>query len=657
MECGYRESGVSVNKQVLVAVRTSSFGMEMPVAQGARPLLSHADMAIVVREANKRIRLNFERIDSLLVALKARFRWPRFQLLSPLPSPHMRRWGHASALADSRVLTLGGYGSPDASKPDAGSRAMPASSISLVSSAPEELIACSIECVHGVLVHLPLHRMFLLSGGRTSPAHPLPTCQLLTSDMTSVSCELRGCAVCPRWGHSLVEVSPGLYILYGGRDDIRVFDDAFLLTLDLTATPPACTWTQLVLSQELSGRFFHAAAAVHTRSSLLVHGGMLAIDGRASDSTFFTIDALGSVCVIVVEDGPPMNRFAHTITYIGAKTFLLLGGSSFAESSGVDAKGDGTGATLLEWKSVADGSAVLGVSAAGVGVEAGRAHHQTLFDQASRTVLVLGGGLQCMAFGPYYCPALRLRIPSAGTTSTPDVPLAQSSELVSESHSRVALSSGKADSGSNMVMLVPALKVKAVKTLLESRGALDKSKRITSAEYSVDGALRVDLLTGALSKCDEASSASPADRLMAVPLSPECYATLVENEYSELLDELRSCLEAEAVVMQSQSVRDSKAIASSCSKRAREYLESLVRRFDLAALEHEIPGKYEMVGDVLMIPELALLSPEWVAVTRSGESVWKALAAMFGLTRVARYAVLASFNSLISIVDKYLLLD
>jgi tRNA G37 N-methylase Trm5 len=54
-----------------------------------------------------------------------------------------------------------------------------------------------------------------------------------------------------------------------------------------------------------------------------------------------------------------------------------------------------------------------------------------------------------------------------------------------------------------------------------------------------------------------------------------------------------------------------------------------------------MPSKFEVVGDVLMIPETSLMSKSWNdLITDKGVALWSSLAECFGLHRVGRKALI-----------------
>ena len=148
MGSGFRESGLSIGqKKVQLAIRTTSYGLELPIAVGTKLLLDDFAVDVIVAEANRRLLSNFSRTDRLLTALKTAFHWPVLRLL-PHPSTDLsattsstaamvgkhrsqrrrrnvaslvQRWGHCCVAGDevrlpgepiqgSSVAVVGGYG-------------------------------------------------------------------------------------------------------------------------------------------------------------------------------------------------------------------------------------------------------------------------------------------------------------------------------------------------------------------------------------------------------------------------------------------------------------------------------------------------------------------------------------------------------------------
>jgi tRNA wybutosine-synthesizing protein 3 len=96
MGCGFRESGLSMGqKRVQLAIRTTAYGLELPLAIGTKILLDDFALDVIVSEANRRLRKNFARTDRLLTALKKEYIWPSMMQMNTSPFSNVHRWGHS----------------------------------------------------------------------------------------------------------------------------------------------------------------------------------------------------------------------------------------------------------------------------------------------------------------------------------------------------------------------------------------------------------------------------------------------------------------------------------------------------------------------------------------------------------------------------------
>ena len=344
LAAGFRESGLTLSaKRVMLAVRSFSYSLEMPIARGSRLLLGDELLELVVAEANQRLRNNFLRINRFVQMMKESFGWPKLSL-RPLRAsarqPEVRRFGHC-CVAESlsgNILCLGGQGTPGPRDAPVTRRGLPSLRLMRDGSDNKEPVvleldlmsASACDSVHAAA--LPevwdagcIH-LVVLSGGRRSPLDalaPLRILQVHDSKLSNVPIQTSGTIPLPRWGHILVPldhcVDSGMQasssvrhlLLYGGRDSSQVFDDAYIATLylirseDTTSNGSCCChchW-QRVLDLPMGSRFFHAAATVWSThepvennahfplahnadecnyvllSTLAVHGGLNSLDG------------------------------------------------------------------------------------------------------------------------------------------------------------------------------------------------------------------------------------------------------------------------------------------------------------------------------------------------------------------------------------------
>jgi tRNA(Phe) wybutosine-synthesizing methylase Tyw3 len=404
-------------------------------------------------------------------------------------------------------------------------------------------------------------------------------------------------------------------------------------------------------------------------------------------------------------------RFGHTLTSAGAKCLLLLGGSSFEDSASTKA-----GQSMLldlyidhegRYRATVRTLQVLGTSeavAASLPCQACRAHHQVLYDPAKRRLQVVGGGVMTLAFGAHYCTPWSARLvlqTSAADTHVAHVSSAilpasttlsqskpQSASLCSDTNSGAdGLPSPPASAASYPVLFLPARSVKAVKVLLEAKGRLDKSQSIAKveeaalfacncdsdvvevplelAEGQVVSAVQVTMAQAAIRVCGEVSyMALPLTSVLASQL-PSLGQHTPTAEVAALLREVHAATQQSTVLLGRYATRSSKRSQVNSAQKANELLLALAAKHHLPmssqASSAELGCRYEVVGDVLMLPEHYLSGVRWEAVlgltvdaegnmtsttdaaaVRYRQQVFSALAGCFGLDRVARKAEIDS---------------
>ena len=313
MGCGFRESGLSVGQKMKVqlAIRTTAYGLELPIATGNHLLLDDVALAIIVSEANRRLRCNFARTDRLLSAMKREYLWPSL-VVRNLPDHQIQRWGHSSAaFNDCGHVIVGGYGiEVDISASGAPSSDRQHSTRKLSNVCYEKADASSklfnlkkagnVEndyFMHAAVSEFKFAGLPFLavSGGRDSPQKALQILRIYkmrddenhlnsTSDGINLKLECMshtesGDIPLPRWGHTLTALGSesNHFLLFGGRDEKQAFGDAYLLTLchqhlgsqssDENAIILHFIWCKIPFPDALSAavstvpssRFFHAA--------------------------------------------------------------------------------------------------------------------------------------------------------------------------------------------------------------------------------------------------------------------------------------------------------------------------------------------------------------------------------------------------------------
>ena len=299
ISCGVRETGLSVGKRkVILAIRTTANGLELPIASGPTLLVSDDYLDVIVEEANKKLLRNFEKLDKFLSLLKVAFKWPSCTIYSAV---NINRWAHSSiSLPSSRLLVLGGYGAASSSSSSAGASRVVDSILVNTSSGAVNPIQLPFEAgMHSASSLCSLlppsgdpsdaFEVLLVCGGRASPQTLLPLLQIFHqskegSEYQAITFVEEGVRPSPRWGHSLTRLGDVLFMLFGGRDESTVFGDCYLLslsvatnssivsqwtTIELLATPPPATSSpQQYRPESIRPRFFHSATALTNYTDL-----------------------------------------------------------------------------------------------------------------------------------------------------------------------------------------------------------------------------------------------------------------------------------------------------------------------------------------------------------------------------------------------------
>jgi len=110
---GFRESGITFGqKNIMLAVRTTAFSLEAPIALGSEYLITSKAIDILVNESNLKLRTNFSRIDRFLEAIKFKFGWPSLSLEKCDTTLSVKRWGHSCVqpMPEEPIICIGGYG-------------------------------------------------------------------------------------------------------------------------------------------------------------------------------------------------------------------------------------------------------------------------------------------------------------------------------------------------------------------------------------------------------------------------------------------------------------------------------------------------------------------------------------------------------------------
>lgn len=582
-DCGYRESGISLSdKKVLLAVRTLACRLETPLAIHGRTLFSLDNLAALVDEANERLAENFARVDRLLVAMKKHFCFPTLHL-----SP-----------------------SPSTTHSESSTRDFPK---------------------HSKIVHCEIsgRKVVVVSGGRVG--------------MEAQDClqghglQIHGNAPPPRWGHIFQFLGEGKFFLAGGRNKESILSDAYLLSLRLAEEGQlVADWTLLPFDEH--AHFLRRCFAAHClvcdqeRNAVVISGGLTELDGLLPSSSFLAIhlDTLRIQTVSVIQ---APCRFGHSMCALPGKCLLISGG--------VGPLDDSNRLLLFDffWKGSQRAGSDLVVQfrenfkTKSLPCEVCRVHHESYYDGghgdrsaqglAEDSVVLEGGSICALAFGQHHC------VPAALTFRSSDT------EAAKQEPTNKNLSVCGKESGYELVVSKKA--VKTVKTFLEKEGFIDKHIKIHP--------LGVHESWGNL--IIQKDDAFQPGELMAVPLLAQFAVELsarfggeVEGTVKGKKEEWDKTVSFLKALPSSIWIRKciQREVKYSMKDKANVFLQRFVEQHCMPkSCLVSLPKKYEVVGDILMIPEESFQEAAWKKVLANidGRDFWLPLARCFNLQRVA----------------------
>ena len=164
----------------------------------------------------------------------------------------------------------------------------------------------------------------------TNSANEIPN-QLLENNLTPLICDTSGNHPLPRFGQSLVSITPVKLLLFGGAvGDVKNFlfsNEIYLINL-MTRI-----WTKIIIEKNSplpKERAAHAACANHD-NQMVIHGGSVGSIGLAENELWlFTLrndnEEYGFWKRIITKNNGPGKRYGHTLNYLNP-FFILFGGS------------------------------------------------------------------------------------------------------------------------------------------------------------------------------------------------------------------------------------------------------------------------------------------------------------------------------------------
>ena len=170
----------------------------------------------------------------------------------------------------------------------------------------------------------------LLKNHYSNSANETPN-PLLENTINPIICDTSGNHPLPRFGQSLVSITPVKLLLFGGAvGDVKNFrfsNEIFLINL-MTRI-----WSKIIIEQNSplpKERAAHAAST-NNDNQMIIHGGSVGGQGLAEDELWlFTLrndnDEYGNWKKIITQNKGPGKRYGHTLNYLNP-FFILFGGS------------------------------------------------------------------------------------------------------------------------------------------------------------------------------------------------------------------------------------------------------------------------------------------------------------------------------------------
>lgn len=380
-------------------------------------------------------------------------------------------------------------------------------------------------------------------------------------------------------------------------------------------------------------RFDHVSAAVE-QTKLLFWGGMASLhSATGADDDDASSEAPGD-CLLYDTAAKSWERRVIRNASDGPDAALIAASACHVSDRHVVVTGGMTPATLVNGSNAAQKLFVLDVQTmlwqqlGDVAHErAAFANHTCVWLPHRRSVVLLGGGFQCFGFGQFYSASFECKLALSTITPASNVAVAVHPAAVqgasdsdrSPSTESPAATADSVDDGSELLgVLAAKLDVKTIKTLLETRGVYDKSRRVHVVQRESSGSAFLIPVTRAFRT---AALACDALRALEVVRDDDAYA----NKFGK-----RSGLNRNDVIQSTILALAAKHGVS-------------------AVVQARVPDKYEFVADVLLVPRDAFSEPEWQRVPALWATVCAATTPLF--SRVARKAFIDTSEKRQSRVD------
>lgn len=335
---------------------------------------------------------------------EARLKW---QILTPkllgMEASALNRWGHSTTLYGDRLVVFGGYGGAGAHSRTADVLIYDYNACTL---SQPTITGC---CPPARMGHTAVlfDSTLVIFGGRITPAQPLNDIWALDIPSCTWHCiHCKGVAPSARFRHTAVtfgsRLQGGVMIVHGGYDGKQTFGDTWKLS---TAD---WTWQQVATKGSVPcACHSHAAAVVGQR--MFISGGTQ--DYQHTFSGLHAMDLVtGSWQAVKPQRAGPSSPscFSHSMTAVGS--LLVVAGGCHTLGAGHIHSFDTNSSSWSKHTVFNSSTLVL-------------CRHTATAAPDQRSIIIIGGGMNCFGFGTTFSPPLQLdlthlmRLPAASQDS------------------------------------------------------------------------------------------------------------------------------------------------------------------------------------------------------------------------------------------------
>jgi len=690
--CGFRESGMIVGrKKIMVGIRTTSTILTVPIFTKGQSLLRDRDaFRTVVKMCVDRFRRNVRSTQRLCMGLENIFgivkmrdaarhvensdsrggdeEYLRIEMqelsLSTTDQQVLNRWGHSVCAinSNSSALVFGGNCDDGRRHNDVVEVMMTTPSTLGVSnitiSSKQEPINRAFQTFTSVRFNeygvIPI-----LFGGRQSPQKSLNDMWALIPNSKNASWSWQEISqdekkVWPqaRYRHACKDLGQGRLLILGGRDTSQVFEDAWIVKLELVSSHSkvsvvSCT---CVLKHNELKRFSHTVVSEESR--IWISGGYNDLNGQHFCKNIVGIEIKDDSIVVADVKPSSVARASHVAAMIVGKKdmkkmILELGGCTESHDETF-----GSTINLDEMSKNRRSHHVLvsdSVSKNSVLVRSCSVFLKCSEDETLILLCIGGGGLLFNSSVWSRCYALRMSSALSSSSwklksNNDDVVLLQKS-----SSGHVLTSKTTTTSSSQACIVVPQRGAKQLRIALENADIYDSSRRVcanlvpTEDDLSLlavpvlDASLAREFLQNIEVLEEETTKVEEKEENNTTTSNDKKKKKKKKRELWSLAEAVRHAQVREDLVLIKSSTKKSKQNKKKETLRSelqRLFCSNNVERSRISLLLSKLPKRWERVGnDVVVIPEKSLCEPEW----RYG---WKCIAKNLSAKMLVRRATI-----------------